>query len=422
MEAQQLFYIILGIYIFNFILGRVVSFLESTTLSKKVPEEVKEFYDSEKYAKQQAYKKESLRFGLITSLVSFSVTLVILLSGAIPWYDDWVNSQFEHPILRALLFFGAAGLLFDLLGTPFSLYHTFVIEERYGFNKTTPATFIKDKLKTYVLGGLLGGGLLALIMVLYMELTDYFWILAYGVIAFILIFLAMFYSHIFLPLFNKLKPLEDESLNQDIKTYAEKVGFKVGNIFEMDGSKRTTKANAFFSGFGPSKRIVLYDTLVKEYKNEEIVAVLAHEVGHNKHKHTLTGLIASLIQLGAIMYVFGLVIDQPIFAQCLGIEQPSFHVNMIVFAMLFSPISLVTGILMNVWSRRNEYQADSYSARTYQGEALVNALKKLSIDSLSNLKPHPVNVFLNYSHPPVLKRIEAIRKVETGQGLEEVKV
>ncbi|MFW6246036.1 MAG: M48 family metallopeptidase, partial [Tangfeifania sp.] len=300
----------------------------------------------------------------------------------------------------------------DILNLPFSIYDTFVIEEKYGFNKTTPKTFVFDKIKGWLLGAIIGGGLLALIIFIYQKTQDMFWIYAWLVVAVFSIFMSMFYSNLIVPLFNKQTPLEEGELRTAIENFAEKVGFKLDNIFVIDGSKRSAKANAYFTGLGPKKRIVLYDTLIDDMKTDELVAVLAHEIGHYKKNHIIQGLIISLVQTGIVLFIFSLLIDSPHLSRALGVEEPNFHIGLIAFGILYSPVSFVLGIFMNKLSRKNEYQADAFAAENYKPEALASALKKLSVKNLSNLTPHPKYVFFNYSHPPLLERLRYLKKFE----------
>ncbi len=300
-------------------------------------------------------------------------------------------------------------LVSDILTTPFAVYNTFVIEERYGFNRTNVKTFILDKIKGLLLGVIIGGGLLALITWIYLLTGSWFWLLALGVVTLFSVFMTMFYSNLIVPLFNKQTPLEEGSLRKKIVAFAESVEFKLDNIYVMDGSKRSSKANAYFTGLGPKKRIVLFDTLIKDLNEEEIVAVLAHEVGHNKKKHVTTGLILSIVQTGITLYLFSLFVGVDSIAVALGGSEASFHLGLIAFGVLYSPISMLLGLGSGMLSRHNEYQADRYAREQYDGEKLISSLKKLSKNNLSNLTPHPVYVFFHYSHPPLLQRIKAMR-------------
>ena len=295
------------------------------------------------------------------------------------------------------------------ISLPFSIFGTFVIEEKYGFNKTSPITFVIDKIKGIFLGGIIGTLILWSIIYIFENYADHFWYLAWAVIFVFMLFMNMFYVDLILPMFNKLKPLQQGELRTAIEDYSKNVGFSLKNIYVIDGSKRSTKSNAFFSGIGPKKTIVLYDTLIENHKTEELVAVLAHEVGHYKKKHTLQGLFFAAIQIGLTLFILNLFITEPKISFALGAETPTFHLGLVAFSVLYSPISEIMGIISSIISRKNEFEADAYAKETYDGEALGTALKKLSVDNLSNLYPHPVYVFVHYSHPPVLKRLEALK-------------
>jgi STE24 endopeptidase len=325
--------------------------------------------------------------------------------------DNWARSYSSNSIVIALIFFGALGFAADILSTPFQLYSQFVIEQKFGFNKTTVKTYVFDKLKSWLLGALLGGGLLSLIIWIYNSTGEYFWLVAWAVITAFMLFMTMFYSSLIVPLFNKQTPLEDGELRNAINEFALKTGFKLDNIFVIDGSKRSTKANAYFSGLGMKKRIVLYDTLIKDHTTEELVAVLAHEIGHYKKKHTLKGMLMSVVQTGLMLYIISLFIGNPVLSQALGATQGSFHMGIVAFGLLYSPLSLLLGILMNLLSRKYEFEADRFAGENYNATALQQALKKLSVNNLSNLKPHPLYVFFHYSHPPLLERLKALDKI-----------
>jgi STE24 endopeptidase len=406
--AQTIFYIIIGILLFEFILERILDYLNSTYWTNELPAELTDIYDAEKYRTSQDYEKVKTRFSLITSSVSLAAMLLILFFGGFAWLDGFVRGYTQNPILMALMFFGIIGLAADILSTPFSIYSTFVIEERFGFNKTTPKTFVLDKLKGWLLAAVIGGGLLALIVWIYLISGEWFWVIAWAVVGIFIIFMTMFYSNIIVPLFNKQTPLEDGSLRTAIEDFAKKVGFKLKNIFVMDGSKRSTKANAYFTGLGSKKRIVLFDTLIKDHTTGELVGVLAHEIGHYKKKHTLTGTIISLLQTGLMLFILSLFIGNPLLSQTLGANEGSFHMGILAFGLLYSPLSLILGLIMNVISRKNEFAADRYAGENYQPKPLQDALKKLSVNHLSNLRPHPAYVFFYYSHPPLLQRLKAL--------------
>ncbi len=410
MKPETVFIIIIGIIVFNYMLERILEYLNARRYGDSLPSEVKDVYDEERYKKSQAYKKANYKFSIITSTFSFLLILGMFFFKGFAWVDHLSRLVAGHPILIALIFFGLLMFAFDLINTPFSVYDTFVIEEKYGFNKTTPRTFILDKIKSWLLGAVIGGGLLALIIWFYQLTTTTFWLYAWVAITLFSIFMTMFYSNLIVPLFNKQTPLEEGDLRDKIMEFSQNVGFQLRNIYVIDGSKRSTKANAYFTGLGVKKRIVLFDTLIEDLKQNEIVAVLAHEIGHYKKKHTLTGLILSIIQTGLILYILSLFIGSPTLSRALGVEEPSFHIGLIAFGVLYSPISTILGLGLNIMSRKNEYQADRFAGDTYESNFLIDALKKLSHKNLSNLTPHPVYVFFHYSHPTLLERIRALKK------------
>ena len=409
--SQILFFIIVGLLVADFVFERFLEYLNSTQWSDQLPEEVKGIYDEEKYRQQQAYEKVNYRFSLISSSFSFVVMLLMFLLTGFAWVNGLALSVSANPILTALVFFGILMLASDLLTTPFSVYDTFVIEEKFGFNKTTPKTFVLDKLKGYLLGAIIGGGLLALIIYIYQLTTNNFWIFAWLVISGFSVLMVLFYSNLIVPLFNKQTPLSEGELKLSIENFSSKVGFKLDNIFVIDGSKRSTKSNAYFTGFGSKKRIVLYDTLINDMSTNELVAVLAHEIGHYKKHHVLWSLLLGILQTGIVLFIFSFFVGSPELSAALGVETPSFHIGLIAFGILYSPISMITGLAMNIFSRKNEYQADAFAARYFDANELASALKKLSVKNLSNLRPHPVYVFFHYSHPTLLQRLNALKTV-----------
>ncbi|MGD0711376.1 MAG: M48 family metallopeptidase [Bacteroidales bacterium] len=408
---QTLFIIIIAFLIADYLLGRWLDYLNSLYWSNELPEELKGIYDAEKYRKSQDYLKVQHKFALLTSTLTFVVMLLFFYFKGFAAVDNWARSYSANPIVIAVIFFGALGLAADILSTPFQIYSQFVIEQKFGFNKTTPKTYIFDKLKSWLLGAVIGGGLLSLIIWIYDSTGEYFWLIAWAVITAFMLFMTMFYSSLIVPLFNKQTPLEEGELRNAINDFAVKTGFKLDNIFVIDGSKRSTKANAYFSGLGMKKRIVLYDTLIKDHTTEELVAVLAHEIGHYKKKHTLKGMFMSVVQTGLMLYIISLFIGNPVLSQALGAQQGSFHMGILAFGLLYSPLSLLLGILMNRLSRKYEFEADRFAGENYNASALQQALKKLSVNNLSNLKPHPLYVFFHYSHPPLLERLKALDKI-----------
>ncbi|MCY1634099.1 M48 family metallopeptidase [Marinifilum sp. D737] len=408
MTAATILYIILFILSFDFILERVLDILNLKKWTPTLPKILEGIYEKEKYLKSQEYQKEKYKLSFISSVISFATSFLMIALGGFAWVDEMVREYTTNPIWLALLFFGVIMMASSVISLPFSYYSTFVIEEKYGFNRTTLKTFILDLIKGGILGMLIGGGLLALLIWIYLQTTNNFWWMAWAVLAVFMIFMTMFYSSLIVPLFNKQTPLEDGELKDEIQKFAHKTGFKLDNVFVMDGSKRSSKGNAYFSGLGAKKRIVLFDTLISELSTQEIVAVLAHEIGHYKKKHTRSGIILSLLQTGLMFYIFSLFIGNENLSSALGAEQHAFHLGLIAFGILYSPISTVLGLGMNLLSRANEYQADEYAKQNYDGQSLGDALIKLSVSTLSNLTPHKAYVFFYYSHPTLLQRLKAI--------------
>lgn len=409
MSATFLLYLIAGILLVQYAIDTVLEYLNAKRFDAPLPPEVAGLYDEAEYRKSQEYKKANYRFGQWSSALSTFGMLAFLLLGGFGWIDAMAATVSTHPLLQALAFFGIVFVLSDLLTTPLSYYHTFVIEERFGFNKTTPALFWTDKLKGWLLALVVGGGLLTAILVFYQWAGSGFWLYAWGLIAVFSVGMNLFYSRLIVPLFNRQEPLEDGPLKSQIEEYARKVGFELKKIFVIDGSRRSTKANAYFSGFGSQKRVTLYDTLIRDLEQEEVVAVLAHEVGHYKRRHILINLLASILLTGITLYVLSVFVNHPELSLALGVENPSFHAALLSFGLLYSPISEVTGLVMNYFSRKFEFQADAYARETYAAEPLIRSLKKLSRNHLSNLTPHPAYVVAHYSHPPLAARIAHLK-------------
>ena len=410
MTSTTLFYIIIAIIIINFIVDKILDTLNAKHYNDAIPPELQDVYDEEEYKKSQAYKATNYKFGVWSSTFSIVVTLAFLMFGGFEYVDTLARSYSDKSIIIALIFFGIIMLGSDIISTPFAYYKTFVIEEQFGFNKTTKKTFILDKIKGLLMMVVLGGGIIAAIIWFYEETQHLFWLYAWAIVTAFTVFMNMFYAKLIVPMFNKQTPLEEGSLRDKISDYAQTVGFNLDKIFIIDGSKRSTKANAYFSGFGSEKRVTLYDTLVNDLNEEEIVAVLAHEVGHYKKKHIIFNLIASVLLTGLTLYILSIFISNPLLSHALGVSIPSFHVGLIAFGMLYSPISEVTGFIMNHFSRKFEYQADDYAKTTYKAEPLITSLKKLSKNSLSNLTPHPAYVWVHYSHPTLLERVKNLKK------------
>ncbi len=410
MNENTVFIILVGIIILDFLLDTLLNYLNARRFKAPIPARLQDVFDPQEYQQSQKYKLVNYKFGLITSTFSLVALMAFLSLDGFAFADHLSRTLFDHPVLMGLSFFGMLFLASDLLSLPFSYYHTFVIEERFGFNKTTIKTFFLDKLKGWGMMLVLGGLILALIIWFYQWSGQNFWWYAWILVSVVSVFINMFYSRLIVPLFNKQTPLPQGSLREKIEAYAKKEGFDLENIFVIDGSKRSTKANAYFSGFGKEKRITLYDTLIDELQEDEIVAVLAHEVGHYRKNHILINLGMSIMTTGIALWLLSLFVGSPLLSGALGVSEPSFHVGLVAFALLYSPISTLTGLLMNYLSRKFEYQADNFAKTTFDAAALVGGLKKLSKKSLSNLTPHPAYVFAYYSHPPLALRLANLER------------
>jgi STE24 endopeptidase len=376
--------------------------------SDKLPEKLKGICDEEEYRKTQRYQKDNDRLTFWSSSFNLGIILFMILAGGFALADTLARSISTHSVIVSLLFFGIIGFASDIINIPFGYYDTFVIEKKYGFNTMTIRTFITDHIKSWFIALLVGVPVLGLITWFYYKTGKNFWLYAWGLITLFSVFINLFYSELIVPLFNKQTPLPAGSLRTMIEVFSQKTGFRLKNIYIIDGSKRSTKANAYFSGFGPKKRIVLYDTLQKELSEEEIVAVLAHEIGHYKKKHVLLTLLFSVITTGIMLFLLSVVVNSPSLSQSLGSANASFHLGLIVFGILYSPLSLVIGLLTNWISRKNEFSADHFVKENFRSEVLAQALKKLSVKNLSNMIPHPAYVFFHYSHPPLLQRLEKL--------------
>ena len=411
MSSETIFFIIVVFLCLDFVLERILESLNSKHMSPVLPDSLKGIYDEKEYSRFQSYKRENGRLDSWSSGVGFVVMIVFLVAGGFGWYNSWVVSLTDSVVWQTILFVVGLSVVSSVLDIPFDYYATFRIEEKYGFNKTTRRVYWLDTVKELFLSLVLGGVLLALVVWFYTWAGTYFWLYAWGAVTLFSVFMAMFYSQLIVPLFNKQTPLQEGSLRDKIQAFAGKVGFKLDNIYVIDGSKRSTKANAYFTGLGPKKRVVLYDTLIDELTEEEIVAVLAHEVGHYKKRHTLRSMVVSVIQMGVLFWLFSLCVNNVALSEALGGDRVYFQLGLIAFAILYSPVNLILGIGMNVWSRSNEYEADAFAARYYEGDYLVSGLKKISVKSLSNLTPHPLYEYVYYSHPSLLKRIDAIKRI-----------
>ena len=417
MTAQLWFFIIISLVIFNYLFSNLLDYMNHRNWKDEIPNELKDFYDKEKYKKAKNYALSKNKISLFSSSLSFLLVISLIVFNGYGIIDQFVSSslskffaslQISSNFIQSGIFFLILFILNSFISIPFSYYNTFVIEEKFGFNKTTKLTFFIDIIKSTLLSFFIGGILLFLALYLYENLNDGFWLWLWIGLSLLMILINMFYADLIVPIFNKLTPLDDGELRNKIEKYSKDVGYLLKNIYVIDGSKRSTKANAFFSGLGPRKTIALYDTLIEKHTENELVAVLAHEVGHFKKKHIFSGLIMSIIQIGIMSFFFELCLKLPEISIALGGLESSFHLGLVGFSIIFSPISILSGIIMNYNSRKNEFEADAYAKETFNGEDLSLALKKLSVDSLSNIYPHPLYVFFHYSHPPLIQRLRAL--------------
>jgi len=406
--------IIIGTIIFEYVLSFISSQLNLKSLATDLPEEFVGFYDEEKYAKSQNYTRANSKFGRISSTFNFILILSVISFGLFESLDQFARSFGYSPLITGLIFFGIITIIQDILSTPFSLYSTFVIEEEYGFNKATPKIFIMDKLKSYFLLLVMGVPLISIILYFFESLENA-WLYAWGLMALLSVVMPKVYTQFIAPMFNKFTPLENGELKDSITAYANDVDFPLTEVYVVDGSKRSAHSNAYFTGFGKNKRIVLFDTLMDDHTNEEILAILAHEVGHYKKKHIIKGMITSILHSGIMLYILGLFIKMPELHTAMGMsaEQPSVYAGLIFFSLLYAPIELILSIIFNMLSRKYEFEADEFSALTLKNTShMILGLKNLTVKNLGNLTPHPLPVFLSYSHPPVLDRIRALNKLE----------
>ena len=409
-EYSVYFYIIIGVIIFEYLLSFVVKILNIKALDPKLPKEFEGTFDQEKYTKSQEYTKTNTRFSFITSTFSLIISLSFIFGGVYNIIDQLIRKYNYSEEITGLCFFGLLFIITDLLNTPFSIYKTFIIEEKYGFNKTTINTFIIDKIKGYFLTVLIGAPVLYLILYFFGKFENSAWLYVWVFLVAFSVIMQPIFNTFIAPMFNKFTPLEEGELLDKIKTYLKKVNFPVKKLEVVDGSKRSSHSNAYFSGIGKNKRIALFDTLVEQMDDNEIVSVIAHEVGHYKLKHIYSGIFLSAIQSGIMLYVMSLFLGEQKLFDVFYMEEKSIYAGLVFFSMLYAPISLILGIFFTYISRRNEFSADQYSVKTAEmPDSMISSLKKLSKENLSNLTPHWLNVFLNYTHPPVLERIRALK-------------
>ena len=407
---QTYYFIIIGALIVEYLLSTISSVLNMNSITSTIPDGFEEFYDDKKYSKSQEYLKDKTKLGLYSSTFSLILTLIVIHFGLFGFLDEFVRSNSTHYIISGLLFFGILFLINDILNIPFSLYSTFVVEEKYGFNKTSIHTFIADKCKGYGLTIVFGSAIMVPVFYFFNTFQDNGWWIAWALITAFMIAVQPLFVHVIAPMFNKFTPLEEGDLKTAIEEFANKVNFPIGRIDVMDGSKRSAHSNAYFSGFGKSRRIALFDTLLDKHSTEEIVSVVAHEIGHYKKKHIITGTVLGAIETGIMLFIFNLFMNDSDLFAVFSVDTVSIYCGLVFFSMLYSPISMVTSIFTTAMSRKNEFEADAYALETTQKpEPLISMLKGLSASNLSHLTPHPLMVFLSYSHPPVVDRIAAVQ-------------
>ena len=400
---------ILAVLILEYLLNQTVAILDLRTLDPKLPEEFSDIYSQEKYKKSQEYTRVTIKFSQIQSTVDLILTLAMILLGGFNLVDLFARSFNLDSISTGLIFMGVLGFLAFLLSLPFSVYSTFVIEERFGFNTTTIKTFILDILKGIFLGIIIGAPLLTLVLWFFQTAGDLAWLYVWIAVTLFTLIIQFLAPVLIMPLFNKFTPLEDDELKESITNYVQTQKFAIEGIYTMDGSKRSTRLNAFFTGFGRFRRIVFFDTLMEKLEPDEILGVLAHEMGHFKKKHIFKMMGASILQSGMMFFVLSLFLGNPQLFDAFGMAHISIYASLLFFGFLYSPISMLLAIFFNISSRKYEYEADEWAVKSTQNEkALISGLKKLSLHNLSNLTPHPLDVFLNYSHPPILQRLRAI--------------
>jgi len=406
---QTYYLIIIFALVVEYLLSTVSSILDMGNIVEEVPADFQDVYDREKYARSQSYLRDRTRFGIFSSTFSLLLILVVIHTGLFGVLDQFVRVQTNQPILAGLLFFGIIFIIQDIISLPFSIYSTFVIEEKFEFNRTTPKTFVIDKLKGYALTVILGSAVIVPILFFFERFGPRGWWIAWALVTLFMIAVQPLFVHVIAPLFNKFTPLEEGELRTAIEEYSEKVKFPIGRIDVMDGSKRSGHSNAYFSGLGKSRRIALFDTLLEKHTTEEIISVVAHEVGHYKRKHIIKGTALGILETGVMLFIFNLIMKDAALFAVFGVSDISVYGGLVFFAMLYAPVSMITSLLTTAVSRKNEFEADTFSLETTKNpQALVNMLKGLAANNLAHLTPHPLKVFLSYSHPPVISRIAAV--------------
>ena len=413
MNADMILNLMVVIITISFLIDLVSGVLNYLSFDKELPENVSDIYDEKEYKKSQLYKKVNFRFNLFSSSLGFILMILILKNGLLGDLDSFLRTiSPENEITLSLLFFASIFIINDVITLPLQLYRVFIIEENFGFNKMSLWTFILDKFKGYIITFIFGLILLVPLLIFIMLYPSHFWIYFWIVVSLFVVFINMFYTSLIVPLFNKLKILENGDLRDKLNSFAKKVDFSLSNIFIIDGSKRSSKANAYFSGFGKNKKIVLYDTLIKNHSVDELVAVLAHEIGHYKLKHIISNMIISIITTGIMLYIMSKFLFNSEISYALGGNISFRHLEIFAFFIIYSPINTILSILLNIKSRKNEYEADNFAVRSYKKKPLITALKRLSKDNLTNLTPHPLYEFINYSHPTLSKRLDSINNLK----------
>jgi STE24 endopeptidase len=393
----------------------VIDLINVKNISNNIPaEEFAGHFNKEKYEKSQQYLKTNTKFSIISSTFMLLAQITFIAFGGFNYVNDIATSFGFETASTGLIFAGILFLIFEILKVPFSAYLIFVIEEKFGFNKMNLKTFITDILKSITITAIIGALSFSVILWLFTNILKYAWLYAFAAIIIFKLLLIFIAPIVIMPLFNKYSPLENDELKTSIEEYVKKENFKMKGLFKMDNLKRSTKSNAFFTGFGKSRRIVLFDTLIQNHSVEELTSILAHEMGHFKLNHIIQQMFFSFVSTGIMLFIFSLFINQTwLYCAFLMKTQPV-YAGIIFFAFLYTPASLLLSVISNYFSRKNEYEADAYAVTTYKHPtAMINALKKLSVNNLSNLQPHRLKVLLEYSHPPILDRIKAIRKISS---------
>ena len=409
--VSTIFVSIIAILAFNLLFSLFLEQLNLKGSSKILPDLISDVYDTDNYTKQQAYEKEKVLFSQIESIIGTVLIIALFAFKVFGALQVLVSELSSNLVLQTLIFFGIIGFASFILSIPFSYYDKFVIEEKFGFNKSTKKLFVIDSLKTLLLSAILGGIIIGILTWLYTLNPDIFWLMALGVMIIFSLLMNALYSTIILPLFNRKTPLEEGELKQKVRIFAQSLGFSINDIFIIDGSKRSTKANAFFTGFGKKKKIFLYDTLTQNLSNDEVIAVLAHELGHYRKHHIWINLALGIIQSTAFLYIFNLISQSVVFTQVMGgpANTAVFYLNVVCFVMLINPFETILGIITNWMSRKMEYSADRFASKHGFGQSLGSSLKKISSLNYSNLTPHPLYIILNYSHPTLYDRLKALK-------------